>query len=138
MFAEPLLVILCGLIVAALVGGLTLWGTALLYNVAAPPSWAVPRMLFGQACEIAFVVSLTALVLHEFIQALATRQARGLWELWLIPVSLLTTGLMICFRGPATFGRAMVVALFYLPIAVFCRPHPGQSRVEVVRLWESL
>jgi hypothetical protein len=134
MFAEPLLVILCGLIVATLVGGLTLWGAVLLYNVAAPPSWGVPRMLFGQACEVAFVVSLTALVLHEFIQALATRQARGLWELSLIPVSLLTTGLMICFRLPTTFGRAMVVALCYLPFGLIL----VKIGVEVVRWWESL
>jgi hypothetical protein len=137
MFAEPLLVILCGLIAACLVGGLTLWGTVHLYNVAAPPSWSIPRMLFGQACEIAFVISLVALVLHEFIQALATRQARGVWELSLIPVVFLTTALMICFRLSTGLGRATVLALCYLPIAVFVGLVLVQVVAEVVR-WSQI
>jgi hypothetical protein len=116
---EFLLVILIGLIGTSLIGGLALWGTVQLYNLVVRSlrdSWGVPAMPFERACQVAFVVSLIDFALHEYIQVLSRPESRDLLELLLIPVSFLSVALMVCFRLPTGFGRAVLITVCYVPV----------------------
>jgi hypothetical protein len=134
MIAESLLWILCGLTGASLIGGLLLWATVQLYNLVVS-ELAVPKMLFGKAFEVLFVVCLIAFVLHEFIQALATRQARALWELSLVPVSLLSLALVLWLRLPTSLGRAALLTFCYASLTTVVAVIVVPVVIAAVLLW---